>query len=58
MKLKKFEKKLILNKKTIADLCNKEMKKVNAGINDPKSFAVTGCCPTSGLCTGVVCRIC
>jgi len=33
MNAKKFDKKLALNKKTIADLNNKEMKKVFGGLN-------------------------
>jgi hypothetical protein len=31
MKTKKFEKKLTLNKKTVADLANSEMNKANGG---------------------------
>lgn len=59
MKLKKFRKKLNLNKKTIVDLNNNVMKEINGGDVDPKSRRVSGCCPTSGLCTGPPnCDIC
>ncbi len=59
MKLKKFKKKLNLNKKTIADLNINEMKEINGGLDDPVSRWVSGCCPTSGLCTGFPdCKIC
>ena len=43
MKLKKFEKKLALNKKTIADLGDNELGKVKGGIWP--TFPLTNCCP-------------
>ena len=43
MKLKKFEKKLALNKKTIADLGDSELGKVKGGIWP--TFPLTNCCP-------------
>jgi natural product precursor len=46
MKSKKFEKKLTLNKKTIANLKNEEMKKLQGGIW--KSMRITAC--TCGSC--------
>lgn len=60
MKLKKFRKKLNLNKKTIADLNHNAMKEINGGIKYPRSFRISDCCPTSGLCTGspYPCNIC
>ena len=53
MKTKKLEKKLVLNKKTIADLINNEMKKVHGGVSvdtcwtDCRSRCATDdCCGT------------
>lgn len=43
MKLKKFEKKLVLNKKTIADLGNNVLSRVKGGIFP--TFPFTACCP-------------
>lgn len=52
MKTKKFEKKLVLNKKTIVNLNSKEMLAINAGIL-PRT--ATNCLGTCGQCT---CRTC
>jgi hypothetical protein len=43
MKAKKFDKKLVLNKKTISDLSNPEMVKVKGGIPRPSSNCFTNC---------------
>ena len=55
MKPKVFNKKLSLNKKTIADLKNGEMNNVHGGINDTVAISCTcvitgGCCPTQITC--------
>jgi len=47
MKTKKFEKKLVLNRKTIADLNNREMFTVNGGEETIPGSKV----PTRPLCT-------
>jgi len=39
MKAKKFDKKLVLNKKTISDLSNLEMVKVKGGIHRPPTYS-------------------
>lgn len=61
MKIKKINKKLELNKKTIADLGDEAMKEVNGGIGlsapltNCASCLVTGCkCPT-GTAPGWCC---
>ena len=43
MKTKKFDKKLTLNKKTIADLSNPEMEKIQGGV---VSLPLSACCVT------------
>jgi hypothetical protein len=40
MKIKKFSKKLSLNKKTIANLENRELKNVNGGGDDQKTKSI------------------
>jgi natural product precursor len=45
MKTKSFEKKLTLNKKTIADLSNGEMKDVYGGIPKPFTLTCSSCNP-------------
>jgi natural product precursor len=56
--MKKVTKKLTLNKKTIADLENKEMRKANGG-GAPTFYTLcqTDClrCPTNGIS---ICEIC
>jgi natural product precursor len=50
MKTKTFEKKLSLNKKTVVDLDNREMKKIYGGI----STGVYTCYPcTYAMCTEI-----
>ena len=44
MKLKKFAKKLKLNKKTIADLDIREMEKIQGGIKRPPSSQCVSVC--------------
>jgi len=58
MKTKKFSKKLTLNKKTIADLNNGEMKVVRGGINEPPR-RVTETCQTcdNSIPPGTCCTI-
>jgi len=66
MKTKKFSKKLTLNKKTIADLNNGEMKNVHGGGDEqqPASYLLSGCmgCPTyPTVCDTCICtapRLC
>jgi hypothetical protein len=48
MKTKKFNKRLALNKKTIADLNNSQMDAVYGGDLGSKPFTV--CCPTELTC--------
>ena len=58
MKTKKLEKKLVLNKKTIADLINSEMKKVYGGVSVDTCW--TDCrtrCATEGCCESII-KIC
>ncbi len=61
MKIKKFNKRLSLNKKTIADLNNKEMKNLHGGgpvseLTDCPSCRATVCCPpTLGTACWVSC---
>jgi hypothetical protein len=59
MKQKKFNKKLILNKKTIANLNNGEMKDVNGGKDDISNSLCITCftCDTDcgATCFGVTC---
>lgn len=43
MKTKKFEKKLVLNKSTIADLHNKEMQFAVGGLKECLSTSTPGC---------------
>ena len=53
MKTKKFSKKLTLNKKTIANLKDKEMKEVNGGATNPSDNPYVCCIPkttTPPLC--------
>jgi hypothetical protein len=45
MKAKKFDKKLVLNKKTISDLSNLEMVELKGGIDRPPS---SGCVTVCG----------
>ena len=61
MKPKNFNKKLNLNKKTIADLNNGEMNNAHGGIPCPvtQTCGGTGCCPTLATCDptgGIDCR--
>ena len=46
MKVKKIDKKLELNKKTISNLESSELKVIYGGLNDPRSMWISGCtCP-------------
>jgi len=45
MKTKRFDKKLVLNKKTIVHLDNGEMKALEAGINHCKTITTPTCGP-------------
>jgi hypothetical protein len=65
MKTKRFYKKLVLNKKTIADLSGSIMGNVNGGIGE-KTAIVTNCAlcqptqtcsPTCGVTCGVTCGL-
>ena len=49
MKTKRFEKKLVLTKETIADLKQDETQRVIAGINDQRATFGT-CAPSCGSC--------
>ncbi len=58
MRTKKFEKKLSLNKETVALLRGDEQKVVKGGALDPYSVGNTDC-PTEGMCdTNITCRFC
>lgn len=59
MKAKKFNKKLVLNKETIANLVNVEMNGLKAGGDGDTLtlFMPTCCCPTQDL-TGFPCLRC
>ena len=48
MKVKRFNKQLVLNKKTIADLDMRELEAVNGG-EDPRITNVTCTCPKTGV---------
>ncbi len=50
MRLKHFNKKLILNKKTIAHLINNEMKGIQGGGDSPKLSDAHVICPTDFSC--------
>lgn len=52
MKTKTFERKLTLNKKTIDDLSNGEMKDVYGGITCPLTYTCSSCNPL--LCCNTV----
>lgn len=45
MKTKKFARKLVLNKKTIADITSESMKKVQAGHNSKFTCPIHRTCP-------------
>ena len=49
MKTKNFDKKLTLNKKTIANLKDKDMKAVNGGATNPSNNPYVCCIPQTVL---------
>jgi natural product precursor len=57
MKTKTFSKKLSLNKKTVADLNNREMQGVHGGATE-KSVCITRCVTNCDLCTMTRCSFC
>lgn len=55
MRLKKFNEKLILNKKTIAHLTNDEMRGIHGEGDDPKLSVAHEICPTDFSCSPPYC---
>jgi hypothetical protein len=49
-------KKLVLNKKTVAHLNGDDMDSILGGFNTYDSCAITNDCPTIALCTGDNCQ--
>lgn len=49
MKVKRFQKKLVLNKKTIANLEDREMKRVIGGEHPPTGSIGEICCYTTSV---------
>jgi len=58
MKTKTFSKKLSLNKKTVADLNNKDMQSVHGGATAEKTVCITRCVTDCALCTMTRCSVC
>ena len=54
MKTKKFDKKLVLNKKTIANVSNKGMEAIQGGKFSRRTLE----CPEFGTCFEVTCNTC
>jgi len=59
MKTKIFNKKLSLNKKTVADLNNKEMQGVHGGAETvERTICITKCATDCPVCTITRCTVC
>jgi natural product precursor len=59
MKVKRFNKKLVLNKKTIADLSNDEMNALHGGESLPCTILAPTCVvPTEGKCGPTIASMC
>ena len=58
MKTKNFSKKLSLNKKTVADLNNKEMQAIHGGETVELTICRTRCVTDCVMCTMTRCSVC